>query len=471
MSEFLRYVLWELRRYAVLALLAGIFVLAVLGVVRFFFRRKYGLEWKLPWKQLALPVLFAGYLALVFFVTNFRTSWMHREVNLHLFRAWREALNNFSQHRWLNVLLNIAMFCPFGLLVPIMNRKYRKWYLTIPAGFGYSLFIELMQLIFARGVFDVDDLFCNTLGGAIGYFAVMVILSACNGKGKRWKPMLGYACLTALTLGAVGSVFLGYSLQEFGNLPQQATHRVNARSTQWTLACELPKVGTSVPVYRTQTRTTADCDAFAEAFKRIIPTEFEDISYYQEAAYYMDHGNGSGDGAHFLHVNYWDTGYDYTAIYDMNPTWTEADRETILNALDKYPLFIPETAEFAAEGEGWHIFMVSQYAEGDAVYDGVLRVRNGADGLIREIENGLLSFTCYRDVDVISPEEAFERLTSGKFNDEGLFEYVNPAQVFILECILEYRVDTKGFYQPVYAFEVKSSDESYRYRIVIPAMR
>ena len=469
MSEFLRYVLWELRRYSALALIACVFTAAVFGVIRFFYWRKYGREKKFPWKRLFMPLLFLGYLALVFFVTNFRTSHMHREVNLHLFRAWREALNNFSQHRWLNVMLNIAMFGPFGCLLPILNRKFRKWYFAIPAAFGYSFFIELLQLIFARGVFDVDDLFCNTLGACIGYFGVMAILSIRNEKGKRWKPMLIYGGMTMSLLGAIGSVFLIYQAEEFGNLPQASAYRVSTGETVWTLQCDLPTAKENAAIYRTMTRTVAECDAFAKDFEKIIPTEFDDISYYQEAAYYMDHG--SEGGAHFLFVHYLDQGYEYIAMYDEEPVCADADREVVLEALEKYSLAIPDSAEFNIEGDGWHSFTINQQKDGELLYDGVLRIRYAQDGSIWEIENHLLPYTYCRDVDVISPEEAFERLTAGKFNDEGLFEYVNPARVFILECILEYRVDTKGFYQPVYAFEVKSSDESYRYRILIPAMR
>lgn len=469
MSEFLRYVLWELRRYFVLALIAVFFATAVFFVVRFFYRRKYGKDKKFPWKRMVLPLMFIGYLALVFFVTNLRTSHMHREVNLHLFRAWREALNNFSQHRWLNVLLNIAMFGPFGFLLPILHKNFRKWHITISAAFGFSLFIELLQLIFARGVFDVDDLFCNTLGGVIGYLVVMSILSVFHEKGKRWKPVLAFSCLTLLSLGAVGSVFLVYQTKEFGNLPQAAAYTVNTRGTEWTLVCELPKTAESLPVYLTQTRTNGDCDTFAEKFRKIIPTEFDDISYYQEAAYYMDHS--SEGGAHFLFVHYLDQGYEYSAMYDDVPFWADADRETILKALGKYPLVIPETAEFSAQGDGWYSFTVNQQLMGTTLFDGVIRVRMDVDGAIHEIENGLLSYTYYRDVDVISPVDAFERLKAGKFQDEGLFEYVGPTQLRVISCGVEYRVDTKGFYQPVYAFDVESIDGSYRYPIVIPAMR
>ena len=469
MSEFLRYVLWELRRYFVLALLAGLFAAAVLLVFRFFYRRKYGKDVKFPWKRILLPLLFLGYLALVFFVTNFRVGHMRREVNLHLFRAWREALNNFTQHRWLNVLLNIAMFCPFGFLLPILSRIFRKWYLTIPAGFGYSLVIELLQLIFARGVFDVDDLFCNTLGTIIGYFAVMVILSAFTSKGKRWKSILVYACLLLFSIGSIGSVFLVYHLQEFGNLPEAAVYRIQTGDTVWSLECELPEVRQRAAVYLTQTRTQEDCDAFAQAFQQVIPTVFDDISYYQEAAYYMDHGNG--DGAHFLYVHYLDQGYEYMAIYDDEPVWVDADRETVLKALEKYPILVPDAAEFIVEGDGWHRFALQQMADGEDFCGGNLRVRIAQDGTIREIENSLLSYTFYRDAAVICPEEACKRLCAGKFQDGDFFEMKKPSELSVLACVLEYRVDTKGFYQPVYVFDVASPDGDYQCRTVIPALK
>ena len=468
MSEFLRYVLWELRRYFVLGLLAGVFALGILAILRFLHKRKYPEGKAFPWKRVLLIMVFAGYLALIFFVTNFRASHLNREVNLHLFRAWREALHNFSQQRWLNVVLNIAMFVPFGFLLPLLDRKFHRWNVTIPLGFLASMGIEILQFVFARGIFDVDDLFCNTLGGVIGFFCGMVLLSFRNVKGRRLKPVLAYSSLTLLSLCAIGSVFMLYQLREFGYLPEASAYTVNTRGTQWKLVCQLPETVDTAAVYRTQSRTLEECDAFAAAFKKIIPTEFEDISYYEEAAYYMDHGNG--DGAHFLFVNYLDQGYEYTAIYEDEPVWAEADRATVLKALEKYPLLIPEAADFAAEGEGWHSFSISRFAEGDVVYDGVLRVRYGEDGLIREIENQLLAYTCYRNAEVITPELALERLKNGKFNDEGYFEHKKPAEVSVLSCVMEYRVDTKGFYQPVYVFEVASEDGSYRDRILIPAL-
>jgi hypothetical protein len=222
-------------------------------------------------------------------------------------------------------------------------------------------------------------------------------------------------------------------------------------------------------VYQTQTRSKDDCDAFAEAFRKLIPTVFEDISYYQEAAYYMDHGNG--DGAHFLFVHYLDQGYEYSAIYDEEPVWTDADRETTLKALEKYPIQIPESVVYTVDGDGWHSFTVDQIVDGTILFDGMVRVRIAEDGSVREIENSLLSYSYYSDAAVISPVEAYRRLCAGKFRDGDFFEMKKPEKISVISCVLEYRVDTKGFYQPVYVFNLASPDGDYQSSAMIPALK
>lgn len=181
--------------------------------------------------------------------------------------------------------------------------------------------------------------------------------------------------------------------------------------------------------------------------------------------------NGTEGGAHFLYVNYLDQGYTYSAHYDDNTAFIDADRETVEAALGKYPLTIPFNAAFATEGEGWHSFTVTQQVDGDTLLDGTLRVRYAADGTVRNIENGLLSYAYYDSVSVISPESAYQQLCEGHFNDNGYLEHRAPSQVDVQACTLGYAVDTKGFYQPVYYFEVESPAGDYKNRIMIPAMQ
>lgn len=471
MPDFLKYVLYELKNSLGLVFLAGILALMLLTVAYFIHRHKYKGEKKFPWAKVFLWLVFLGYLVVVLYATMLRWSgFFHREWNLHLFRAWREAWNNFSAKNWANVLLNVAMFGPLGFLLPLLGKKLRKWYVTLPVGFGVSLTIELLQLAMGRGICDVDDLFCNTLGAAIGYFVIMAVLSALNGKGKRAKPALIYGGIAFFLILAVCSVFVVYQVKEYGNLPNAAAYTTNTRGTQWHLDCQLPGVGAQIPVYRTQTRSIAECDAFAEDFRELVGTEYTTVSYYQEAAYYMDQA-GDENGTHFLFVSYLDPSYEYSYGRGDDPVWCDADRETIEAALAHLPVFIPEYATFAVEGDGWHTFTVDQHIDGAVMVDGVLRCRYAADGTVRKVENSLLSYTYHDTVDILSPQDALARMRDGKFGDGGYFESKKPADVRVLSCQLGYEIDTKGFYQPVYYFQVASQDGAYAYRIMIPAMK
>ena len=67
-----------------------------------------------------------------------------------------------------NLLGNVAVFVPLGLLMPWAFPALRRWWaVTLLCG-GLSLAIEFTQLFLARSV-DVDDLLLNTLGGLLGY--------------------------------------------------------------------------------------------------------------------------------------------------------------------------------------------------------------------------------------------------------------------------------------------------------------
>ncbi|MCD8105940.1 MAG: VanZ family protein [Lachnospiraceae bacterium] len=69
----------------------------------------------------------------------------------------------------MNLVGNVLGFLPFGALVPLMARGARRAWRTMLLSFEVSALVELSQLIFQVGCFDVDDMILNTLGGLLGY--------------------------------------------------------------------------------------------------------------------------------------------------------------------------------------------------------------------------------------------------------------------------------------------------------------
>ena len=76
---------------------------------------------------------------------------------------------------WSNLIGNILLFIPFGILLPMASRWSNKWYRTLLVGFFMSLAVELVQLITARGYFDYDDIVLNCAGALTGFWIYQVL--------------------------------------------------------------------------------------------------------------------------------------------------------------------------------------------------------------------------------------------------------------------------------------------------------
>ncbi len=82
-------------------------------------------------------------------------------VNLFDYESKRDLL--------LNVIGNVAMFIPSGIVLPIIYKRLDTYVKVLLAGAGISLCIEIIQLPFSVRATDIDDLILNTVGVIIGY--------------------------------------------------------------------------------------------------------------------------------------------------------------------------------------------------------------------------------------------------------------------------------------------------------------
>lgn len=128
-------------------------------------------------------VLFVIYIGFLFYFLLL-SDWYGRadvrieySYNLELFKE----IKRFWEYRnilgtyvvFSNLVGNILIFLPFGFFLP-MASKFRSFIAAVSYSFLLSLLIECIQLVTKIGSFDVDDLFLNTLGGAIGYIVFII---------------------------------------------------------------------------------------------------------------------------------------------------------------------------------------------------------------------------------------------------------------------------------------------------------
>lgn len=109
--------------------------------------------------------------------------WEH-SVNLTPFKTIKDYMvyeNNLSNNiKYINILGNIFLFMPFGIILPVLLDGKFKFIKTLFYGFIFSLLIEVLQMTFRIGSFDVDDIILNVFGVFIGYFIYIIIFKLRN---------------------------------------------------------------------------------------------------------------------------------------------------------------------------------------------------------------------------------------------------------------------------------------------------
>ena len=115
-------------------------------------------------KKLFYYLIFTLYLSAVYVAVGLPTiTYVRFELNLN-FIPLIGIINDLK-----NSILNVILFIPLGIALPLFWVNYHSIRQVILFGFGMSLSIELLQIFTYRAT-DVNDLLTNTLGTVLGYF-------------------------------------------------------------------------------------------------------------------------------------------------------------------------------------------------------------------------------------------------------------------------------------------------------------
>lgn len=130
-------------------------------------------------EKMVFRILFAIYVLLVIYflffaeMTGRTLSDRTYHYNLVLFKeikrfiVYRNQLGAFAVTA--NLLGNVLIFLPFGMLVPFLTKRFKKFWGVALLTFELSVLVELVQLVTKVGSCDVDDILLNTIGGMLGF--------------------------------------------------------------------------------------------------------------------------------------------------------------------------------------------------------------------------------------------------------------------------------------------------------------
>lgn len=120
------------------------------------------------WRQIATLLLveyaFLIYCSTVIFRETSDTI-KYKPTNIE---TYKEIIEKGSFHIHPEILMNVLVFVPLGLLGCSASKSV-KWWQILMIGCGVSVSIELLQYILKRGTTEIGDVLHNTLGCLIGY--------------------------------------------------------------------------------------------------------------------------------------------------------------------------------------------------------------------------------------------------------------------------------------------------------------
>jgi len=137
----------------------------------------YGTAYKRDSRKSIICCLFCLYLAAVFSLVGIpNVTYFRPDLNLN-FIPFAGIVYDLK-----NSVLNIALFVPLGVFLPVLWERFRRVAPTVVFGAGLSLTIELLQMLTYRAT-DVNDLITNTLGAMLGFLVAKPI--------SRRYPVIG----------------------------------------------------------------------------------------------------------------------------------------------------------------------------------------------------------------------------------------------------------------------------------------
>ncbi|WP_455720501.1 VanZ family protein [Agathobacter sp.] len=457
--------------------------------------------------KMAWICIFAVYVIVVLLVTLARPGMggvYEGSSNWKPFSSYKEAWYNFQPREWRNLILNICMFIPMGVLVPICFNKIDRAWKTYLCGFAFTLLIEITQLVTGRGVFETDDIINNTVGTMIGYgfYAIVMLVIGAIKRGKarvtedtennlgvnsvfkQRKRHNGRNCILAqiplaLTIIAFVVVFAAYNSREYGNLFIDNTGK---RSVNVFLAdgVELSDKADKLEVYTVHRADEDETREVAEKYFSKYDTEIDEsqTDRYDDTIIYKSKPMGNDGSDLSIWCDYDGPTYSFTDFSLIGETvdsagqdlgFTEEDVRKKLEALD---IFIPENAVFSIDdiySSGNYKFTDKGEVLDDGLfYKGTIECTLVPAGEVESVSDNMIKYKPYKDVDVISEKEAYDQLCAGKFYTDGANGRKLDIEVKSVELI--YMDDSKGYYRPVYEFSVDAGDSDVT-NIMIDAMK
>ena len=374
---------------------------------------------------------------------------IYGNANFDLFSSYKEAYHKMEISLFRNIVLNMLLFVPFGFLLPFYSQKFQKVYRVVLIGLLSSVLIETLQYVTKTGIFEIDDILNNTMGMLIG--CCFWKIGYCVYKKEKYQFILGYILpMVVVILGFFG-MYIVYQNQELGNLPFEYNAKVNMKSVQLENKGKLSKTRQLKDIYYITSLTEEQTRKKADMLFSKLGTKTEEKDIYENTAIYY-----SQDRKYSIWIEFQDGSYSYTDYSHFGKEnlkkKSKASKEEVQQALEKLGVVIPNDAIFKEEENGYR-FLVPMQIQENTIQNGDITCSYCEDGSIQKMNNNCITYDKVKEKQIISEQEAYEEIVKGRFQYDEHF--MGKLETMVVEDVkLSYELDTKGYYVPIYVFQV-----------------
>lgn len=407
--------------------------------------------------KIIVKSLFVGYLFVVLYCTLiYKGIHASSEANIIPLYTYIFTWNNFSLYNWELIVFNILLFIPFGFVIILHFKYLQKWRQVIIFGFLSSLCIELIQLKFMLGVFDVDDVINNTLGTMLGFFIIKAFIRIKNREKKRIAIL--YMIPMFIVIGAFTCIYITYVNQPYGNMPCDYIYKVDTSGVKITSSISSSSIS-YVPIYIMHDYSDENVTELVKNVFSMFDCDFSnvEINEYPDQVFFTNR-NEYGSS---LVIYKKDLSYKYSNSQrcDMEYQCNKYKKNEVINILLERGITIPSEYDFNLIGEDVYVF--DGYAINEnLLISGTLKCQINKAGELVYLYNGIIKTEEFTKLQIINADEAVKKIYDGKFTTDYSKEIVS---IDLIDYSLEYRLDTKGFMQPVYVFNsIINNDSSYK---------
>lgn len=271
----------------------------------------------------------------------------------------------------------------------------------------------------------------------------------------------------AIVIVAYGTVIIAYNVRDLGTLTEGNATRHSIPEVTLAPDVEISDETTEMMVYSVEKVSVSETAEMAEKFYAATGTtvDFSETSIYGETVMYTGEITERVEGS-FVNIDYiggtlW---YDNAGLQfdDTVKNSTGAAEGNVRYVIRNTGIEIPDGAKFSEENPGVYVFDADGLETENSHYSGRIECRFTEDGRIIELRDTIIEQKDYKKYTAISEKEAYDKICMGSFYYDS-YEFPDVDKFEITEVNLDYRCDSKGYYQPVYVFtvDVGMTDDIY----------